>query len=295
MTRRPPKKIARKLLRLGDRAEKRIAGGFNSAVKSTTSRVSKQRLYSALEQKDFEAALKAVPWDTVGDSVLTRRMKQDTVRAYIQAGSIAAEAVDTKRAYELVSNAARDWFNKYGARRVTEMSKTAKEGLRRVLVAASDRGLNLEQTVRFVLPQVGLRSDQVDVLAAYRDRLAEAEDARLEERVAKRAIELRKDRARVIARTESMFAIHGGVRDTWAGLVGEGTLREEDEVEWFTAQDEVTCDICSPMDGRTRGITDDTWINADGETLTDWNGEAVIDPPAHPNCRCTTELKMVDG
>lgn len=292
---RKPKKITAKILRLGDQAERRISGGFLGAIRSTTSRASRQKLYSALRRKDFDAAMRAVPWETIGDSVLTRRMKLDTVRAYIQAGGIASEAVSAKRPYEVVSSAARDWFNNHGARRVTEMSRQAKDGLRRVLVAASDRGLNLEQTVKFVLPQVGLRSDQVDVLAAYRDRLAAAEDPRLDERVAKRAIELRKDRARVIARTESMFAIHGGVRETWAGLLAEGVLKDEDAVEWFTAEDEVTCDICRPMDGQTRGLTDDVWIDADGQTLTDSRGETILDPPAHPNCRCTTELKMGDG
>lgn len=291
---RKAKKITRRIHALGDAVERRLQTGIAGVTRSVVNRSSRHKLYDALRRKDFDAALKAVPWESVGDTLLTRRMKADTVRAYLSASKIAANAVPTAEPYVVVSNAARDWFQAKGLARVTEMSKQAVEGLRRAMVYASDQGMNLNQTAEFILPTVSLRSDQVDALARYREGLLDAGE--LEEDVpslvAERAREMRIQRGKTIARTESMFAIHGGVRETWADMLDRGVLQTEDEVQWYTSQDEETCDICEPMDLQTRAVDEDGWENRDGEALVDYSGVPVDDPPAHPNCRCTTELLL---
>ena len=291
---RHAKQVTRRVLALGSKTEPRLRANVDGAIRATVSRANRQSLYDALKRKDFEGALRAVPWESVGDTQLTRSMKRDTIRAYVQASNIGADAVSSRLPYAVVSNAARDWFAKYGANRVTEMNRQSILGLRRALLVASDKGLNLQQTAQHILPLVGLREVQVDTVAAYREALTAQEltEEAINRRVTKRALELRKDRTRVIARTESMFAIHGGLRDSWAELQNRGVLEAEDEVQWYTSEDEVTCDICKPMDLQTRGLNDEMWVNSDGDTLVDWEGNSVADPPAHPNCRCTTELLL---
>ncbi|MEM4189878.1 MAG: phage portal protein [Candidatus Caldarchaeum sp.] len=50
--------------------------------------------------------------------------------------------------------------------------------------------------------------------------------------------------------------------------------RKKLQVRWLTAQDEKVCGLCAPLDGHT-------W------TLEELDSAAFMQPPLHPNCRCT--------
>ena len=82
-------------------------------------------------------------------------------------------------------------------------------------------------------------------------------------------------RALMIARTEIVRA------QTQAGIIYQGYLKEKGltyERIWVTERDEMVrkCPICYPLDGRKE---------SEG-----WDG---YEPPAHPNCRCATALRLV--
>jgi hypothetical protein len=48
---------------------------------------------------------------------------------------------------------------------------------------------------------------------------------------------------------------------------------------WKTAEDELVCDVCGPLDGTDRVI---------------FGHVSDSGPPAHPNCRCWLEYEMID-
>ena len=82
-------------------------------------------------------------------------------------------------------------------------------------------------------------------------------------------------RALMIARTEIVRA------QTQAGIIYQGYLKEKGltyERIWVTERDEMVrkCPICYPLDGRKESE------GCDG-----------YEPPAHPNCRCATALRLV--
>lgn len=82
-------------------------------------------------------------------------------------------------------------------------------------------------------------------------------------------------RALMIARTEIVRA------QTQAGVIYQGYLKERGltyERIWVTERDEMVkkCPICYPLDNRKE---------SEG-----WDG---YEPPAHPNCRCATALRLV--
>ena len=82
-------------------------------------------------------------------------------------------------------------------------------------------------------------------------------------------------RALMIARTEIVRA------QTQAGIIYQGYLKEKGltyERIWVTERDEMVrkCPICYPLDNRKE---------SEG-----WDG---YEPPAHPNCRCATALRLV--
>jgi hypothetical protein len=63
------------------------------------------------------------------------------------------------------------------------------------------------------------------------------------------------------------------------------------DVKWYTAEDEMVCEFCGPMNGKTVAIDEgffdknETIEGSDGATMTT-DYAAVENPPLHPNCRC---------
>jgi SPP1 gp7 family putative phage head morphogenesis protein len=56
---------------------------------------------------------------------------------------------------------------------------------------------------------------------------------------------------------------------------------------WATANDELVCPICGPLDGRVVEIDNDFRLAADGPLEGIPEADLVYySPPAHPNCRC---------
>ena len=96
-----------------------------------------------------------------------------------------------------------------------------------------------------------------------------------------------KYRAETVARTTVFSAANASAREAYkqSGVVSE--------VKWHTAEDEMVCEYCGPMNGTTVGI-DETFFD-EGEIVNGSNGNSmqvnfgdIIDPPLHANCRCFT-------
>jgi hypothetical protein len=93
----------------------------------------------------------------------------------------------------------------------------------------------------------------------------------------KYAEKLRRQRARTIARTETMMAYNEGKQQAWnqaadRGLINKQTARKV----WVTGPMDV-CTICAPLNGQNQPINKPFSIKR-------------MTPPAHPNCRCTMVL-----
>ena len=83
---------------------------------------------------------------------------------------------------------------------------------------------------------------------------------------------LGRERARRIAVTEVTRIYAEGNKIAWrdSGMVtGQ---------RWNTAEDELVCPYCAPLDGKEVGL-DSGFLSI--------GGVAVLNPPLHPNCRCT--------
>lgn len=93
----------------------------------------------------------------------------------------------------------------------------------------------------------------------------------------KYAAYLTRQRARTIARTETMFASNNGQYIGQMGAINSGLVNGLVMKEWSTAEDEDVCPICGPLDKVQVPFH---------QPFT--TGSLV--PPAHPNCRCTYNL-----
>jgi len=144
--------------------------------------------------------------------------------------------------WELANVHAVQWAGDHAGNLVRDITRTTKERLRREVSQFADSGETFQQFSRR-LAQSGLFSPE---------------------------------RARMIAVTEVTSAFAQGNMIAWKESgVTEGK-------EWNTANDELVCPICGPLDGKQ--------VKLDGEFT---GGFAA--PPAHPRCRCwITPVTMGD-
>lgn len=170
---------------------------------------------------------------------------------------------------------------------VTEESKQA-------IRALTERLFNGQSTVqatgRLIRDHIGLTRSQSASLWNYQAELqdlfakGEITARQLVDRVNKRRDELIAYRAETIARTESMKAANQGQLDGWRQAEAEGVIPGEAKREWLITNDERLCPTCAPIPARGPVGLDEAFI--------DGHGTAIMNPPAHPSCRCTVSLVL---
>jgi len=92
-------------------------------------------------------------------------------------------------------------------------------------------------------------------------------------------------RAARVARTETYSVANDATRDAFKQSDVVSSL------EWYTAEDELVCEYCGPLDGKQIGLDDNFFEK--GDTVDGANGgsfdvsyETIENPPLHANCRC---------
>jgi hypothetical protein len=85
--------------------------------------------------------------------------------------------------------------------------------------------------------------------------------------------EARADRIAITETTRSITAGEFGVVSTAIGL----GLMTGNEAIWQTAEDELVCEECAPLNGQPQDV---------------WSLEAPAGPPLHVNCRCELDYQM---
>jgi len=189
-------------------------------------------------------------------------------------------------AFDVLNDRGLRFLQQHAARRVVEITDATREALRVLLAEMHAQGVPVGQQVARIKQTVGLTTQQVRTVEALRSRLDEdgVAPARVERLVERKVQDLRRQRALLIARTETAFAASAGQRESWRQMVDGGLFAAEEASRvWMTAEDEATCPICEPLDGQERGL-DEAFVTEDGEPIEE--------PPAHPACRCDVVLRI---
>lgn len=100
-------------------------------------------------------------------------------------------------------------------------------------------------------------------------------------------------RALSVAHTETFYIANEANREAYrqSGVV--------EEIKWVTAEDELTCEFCGPLNNKTIDIKENFYDkgqtvsgNAGGKLPMDYR--AMDNPPLHPNCRCFIQAVVKD-
>lgn len=192
---------------------------------------------------------------------------------------------------------------------ISMLRDDALPAIRDVVSTSLRGGLTPQQAARLIRQVIGLNQVRAQAVANYRVGLTQVMNgtlapsavdvqladarfthtgltpAKVDTMVARYAERHLVDRAKLIARTETLKAAHAGQRMNWDAAADQGLFdRGSARVVWQVADDDRLCPECAPLDGTTVAFEGGTFESA---TRSD---HVTEDPPLHPGCRCTLSL-----
>lgn len=214
-------------------------------------------------------------------------------------------------AFDRTSAEAVAWARDHSAQLVTSVTAETRAAIRRIIERAFSEGIAPREAAKLVKQVVGLRPDQVDAVLNARQRLLDAAaraqrtgravkvkipgaprgisippagltPERMSATLQRYADRQLRQRALLIARTETIAASNAGQQLQWEQAVKDGLLRGNEKQRWVVAFDERLCKVCRALHGQQVPL---------GQPFMSINGP-VLRPPAHPNCRCSVVLAV---
>jgi hypothetical protein len=170
---------------------------------------------------------------------------------------------------------------KHGAAMVKGIDDETRAAISAVIKRSIAEGIPPHQAAKTIQSIVGLDTARAQSVFNYRAYLVEQQTplAQLEKLVARYADKRGLERARTIARTESMTALNAGMVAGWQDAKAAGLLSNPVK-EVIVTPDDALCEICEPLDGQQQPL-DQPFETDEGQ---------IDEPPFHPNCRCTMGL-----
>lgn len=234
----------KRLLTVADVHEKRLYKHFARAFHVGGSSLPKEFTDHQHAEESLNKAL------LLTDRAMVKGLPDLLYNATVAGGNVAAlnlnhpfrasELRTLKEKTSFKSSAASQWARKHAASLISDISKTTRNKVRGIVADVLDGDLGWPQA---------------------RKALTDIFDD--------------KERARTIARTETMRAANEGQKQMWYQAEKDGSLGKGGKMTWIVTPDDRLCDICEEMEGEEADIHD---------------GFDIDGPPAHPNCRCTIGL-----
>lgn len=267
---------------IADRLAPAMRRAFLRAIAEILKTVARTTLLRAIEAGDRAAILAALRLANLPTAL---QPAVEVVRDIITATAeqtITDLAVDVS--FTIVNPKAVTAAAEQGARLVTGVTAETQAAIRALVARAYRDGIPPRELAKLIEGQVGLTTRQTQAALNYRAALESAglTGDVLQVRVDAYAKRLLRQRAEMIARTETIAAANRGQQAAWDAAVEAGLLDPANTGRiWQAASDSRVCAICAALDGQVVGFN---------EPFITIDGEAVWFPPVHPHCRCSVSL-----
>lgn len=305
-----------RLTTLLDRAEPRVRRRFLDLIDAADDLDSLESVAVALERGDVAGALRIT--EDIGPGLSTA-LESAYSAAGISSAEVLRSQVPTLLEFNSLNARAQASLTSNRLRLIREFNRGQREATQEFLDDALRRGLAPIEQARELKRSIGLTRRQARSVTNFRRLLEEGSSEaltrqlrdrrfdgsirgairgdraltrvqidRMTERYRERMVQFR---ARTIARTESLRAIHEGDEELWNQAVEAGVVNAEDiKNVWHTARDERVRSSHRAMNGQVRGL---------GEPFTSGRGNQLRFPgdPLAPaadtiNCRCVVAREV---
>lgn len=270
----------RVLHRIADRLAPEMRDAFLEAVKELRAKIDPTRLQELLlrgDQGDLGAFWRAF------EAEVSPVLRGPISEALLQAGQRTGQRFGMS--FDLTNPKAINAIDLHATSLIQGITQESRAAIVAVLRQGLLVGLPVEEMARRIRGSIGLTARYATAVETYRAaQLAQGVDPDIaDQRAARYAQRLLRDRAENIARTETLAAANSGQQSAWEEAQRQGYLGDSARV-WIVTPDDRLCeDICAPMDGQVRGMN---------EPFITGDGQAVMTPPAHPQCRCAVGLAI---
>lgn len=234
-------------------------------------------LIVALENRRPLAALESLSF-RVGDHLrvrwteTARALGRQAVRSVRQVKDVDGDDVES-----LVDRWARENARLVGNR----VEQTTRRGMQRIVEEGLRRGWSDDKTGEALVRWMGVTPTDASSLARQADSL-EAEGVDPMTATSRRAGQMVRRRAEMIAATEANATRNAASNDLWQEMERQGQIAPGSTVSWEL--DANPCRVCVEIASAGEKPLGHTWSS----TISGWSGKA---PPAHPRCRC--ELRLI--
>lgn len=275
--------------RVGDRLAPKLRRQWLDAVTALQDQLSVAMLAEAILAGGTSARVAKVinsfPLHLRGAAATMARVFEESAQLAEQA---IAERFRLRGTFDMVNPRAVDAAARQGAQLVREVTDDTREAIRKVIARSITDGIPPRDAAKLIRPLVGLTERQAMAVVNYRDSLLKggAQAKTVQASADRYAAKLQRQRAVVIARTETIRASAAGQQAAWEGAQADGLLPPNTLKEWQAAADERLCPICSALDGQKVPLNDAFQVST---------GAQLDAPPAHPQCRCRTSLVFPKG
>jgi hypothetical protein len=296
--------------KIAEKSWRKLAAAFEDLVDDLAEAVPRARLEAAVEARDADAALALlpranakderlrVPWQNFEErlteifgSVIEESGKNEAAKLGGSRVHKAKKAPGEERAsfrfdFTLDNPHSQKWIREHVGELIKGFSDEAVAALRSMLATAFEQGTPPKEFARKLLDEGMIGLLQRDADAVDRRFLLSVSRGMSPEEAKRQASDyadqLLRERAELIARTETIAAEAAGVDASWRVAQDAGLVTEDAERVWIaaTASDR-TCPICMGLDDKRAPL---------GESFEGDDGENYDNPPAHPGCRCTIGL-----
>lgn len=213
--------------------------------------------------------------------------------------------VETSIAFDVANEDAVRWAERHAAMLITEINSETRAAIRVFVAEAINNGVPPAKLAKQIRSVVGLHSRQAVAVLNAQMRMENAAPGslvkvgkvrvrvpstglpagRIRQVARDYADRLLRQRSIAIARTETLAASNEGQRQIWAKAQASGVISDTVEREWIVTPDDRACPVCTAADGQRRRL-DEPFIVG---------GFTVMNPPAHPLCRCAQGISIPEA
>lgn len=272
-------------------AEEAVRIDLLRGIERFKQRLPKAKLDEAFNARDYAAARKLIPWDSLPNDLAKATDKVAGLIDETHGRTVEAITEAPEAAY--LKDAGNPRLEKHTRKRLSrflqDLSDEHNEAVQRTIAAATRQGLTPAMVMDRLRNTVGLRTQQNRALASFENGLIEGgkhSKATIRRLVKAKADAMLNQRLRTIAVTETRTAVNTAELESWKAQVADGLLDERAEKVWVIGAEDACPKICYPMDGVAVPL-DGSWSLPDGRMVS-------VVTEAHPNCRCASILRTPD-